>query len=91
MNKERLMELAGMQLNEAGDPNKQTVYVIKRREDGYVDKGGRKTLTLHNAFMWRDENKAKDYLDAGREKIYVAPGDSLDGFKVVPLTLTIGK
>jgi len=104
MDKQRLQELAGMQLNEAS--TSETVYIIKHGDGGYVDKGGRKSMTIMGAFMWKSKDKADAYLKQGAAKIYRKPEDiikhgdlkagesnewSWDGWNVVPVTMTVGK
>jgi len=66
----------------------ETVFVIKRRDEGFVDKGGRKTLQLKNAFMWSNKEDAEAYMSRWQHKIYIAPGGTIAGFKVVPVTLS---
>ena len=68
-----------------------TVFIIKRNDGGYVDRDGRKTNTLKNAYMWSDKSKAETFLKGGARNMYLAPGATFKGYKVIPLTLTVAE
>jgi hypothetical protein len=75
-----------------------TVYAIKREDGYYVDKGGRRTKSIPQMFLWNDREKAQEYLDGRQRNIYIPPynknGEETNveefwaQFEVVPVKVT---
>ena len=63
--------------------NSFVVYCIKR-QNGYVDRGGRNTYSPTQMWFWKTKEAAQVILDRGMVSLYVGPKEDISKWEIVP-------